>query len=109
MTDVAKSRTVSVTNLLEYLEPKIAAILDNTGAKIHILRAELFSDIESFLNHLDIGYGDKTIVVTSVHDASSVPAITRTIMAKGAIVRTFISYKLPASMFVLGIVKRVSF
>ena len=100
-----KQWSASVNNLLTYVEPEIAAILDKTGARAHILRAELFNNVENFLNYLNVGSGDEVIIVTSVRDVSMLPAITRTIMTKGAIVRTFISYKLPASTFVIGIAR----
>ena len=100
-----KPWSTSVNDILNYVEPEIATILDKAGARVHILRAELFSNVENFLNYLNMGSGDEVIVVTSVRDASMLPTITRTVMAKGAIVRTFISYKLPASTFVIGIVK----
>ena len=109
VTSATKQRSISVSDIINYVEPEIAAILDKTGAKVHILRAELFSNVENFLRYLSIGNGDEVVIITSVHDASVLPAITRAIMAKGAVVRTFISYKLPASTFVLGIAKRLSF
>ena len=100
-----KQWSTSVNELLNYVEPEIATILDKAGARAHILRAELFSNVENFLNYLDIGSGDEVLVVTSVRDASMLATITRTVKAKGAIVRTFISYKLPPSTFVIGIVR----
>ena len=103
-----KQWSTSVNDLLNYVEPEIAAILDKAGARAHILRAELFSNVENFLNYLNIGSGDEVIIVTSARDASMLPTITRTIMTKGAIVRTLISYKLPASTFVIGIVRGVN-
>lgn len=109
VTSVTKQRSKSAIDIVNYVEPEVAAILDKTGAKVHILRAELFSNVENFLQYLNIGNGDEVIIITSVHDASVLPTIARAIMAKGAIVRTFISYKLPASTFVLGIAKRLSF
>ena len=107
-TSAAKQRSISISGIINYVEPEVAAILDKSGAKVHILRAELFSNIENFLRYLSIGNGDEVIVVTSVHDTSVLPAITRAIMTKGAVVRTFVSYKLPESTFVLGIVKALS-
>ena len=104
-TSTVKQWSTSLSDLLNYVEPEIAAILDKAGARAHILRAELFSNVENFLNYLNIGSGDEVIVVVSVHDASMLPTITRTIMTKGAIVRTFISYKLPALTFIIGIIR----
>ena len=104
-TSTVKQWSTSLNDILNYVEPEIAARLDKAGARAHILRTELFTNIENFLNYLNIGSGDEVIVVTSVRDTSMLPTITRTIMTKGVIVRMFISYKLPASTFVIGIVK----
>ena len=107
-TSAAKPWSTSVIDLLNYVEPQIAAILDRAGARAHVLRTELFSNVENFLNYLNIGSGDRVIVVTSVRDAPLLHTITRTIMTKGAIARTFISYKLPASTFIIGIVRELN-
>lgn len=104
-----KQHSISFSDIINYVEPEIATILDKAGAKVYILRAELFSNVENFLRHLNIGNGDEVFIVTSVHDPSVLPAIKRVLMIKGATVRTFISYKLPASTFILGIVKGLSF
>lgn len=104
-----KQHSISFSDIINYVEPEIATILDKAGAKVYILRAELFSNVENFLRHLNKGNGDEVFIVTSVHDPSVLPAIKRVLMIKGATVRTFISYKLPASTFILGIVKGLSF
>lgn len=104
MTSAVKRWGMSVNDILNYVEPEIAAILDKAGVRVHILRAELFSNMENFLNNLDIRNGEKLVVVTSVHNVSILPIITRIMMTRGVIVRTFISYKLPASMFIIGVV-----
>ena len=107
-TSTVKRWGMSVNDILNYVEPEIAALLDKAGTRVHILRAELFSNVENFLNNLDIGNGDRLVVVTSVHNISMLPIITRIIMTRGAIVRTFISHKLPASMFVIGVASRLN-
>ena len=104
MTSAVKRWSMSVNEILNYVEPEIAAILDKAGVRVHILRAELFSNMENFLNNLDIRNGEKLVVVTSVHNVSILPIITKIMMTRGIIVRTFISHKLPASMFIIGVV-----
>lgn len=101
--------TASINDLLKLVEPEIAVAVDKAGARLYIMRLEVFNNIENFLNFLNVGHGDEVTVVVSVNEASVLPRITRTIMSKGATVRRFVSYKLPASTFVLGIVKRPSF
>lgn len=107
--NVTKQGTTSINDLLKFVEPEIVTAIDKAGAKVYIMRLEVFNNIQNFLNFLSVGHGDEVIVVVSVNDTSALPTITRTVMAKGAIVRRFVSYKLPASTFVLGIVKSSSF
>ena len=107
--NAAKQGTTSVNDLLKLVEPEIAVSVDKAGARVYIMRLEVFNNIENFLNFLSIGHGDEVILVVSANDTHAFPTITRTIMAKGATVRRFVSYKLPASTFVLGIVKSHSF
>ena len=107
--NAANHGTTSINDLLKLVEPEIAATVDKAGAKVYIMRLEVFNNLESFLNFLSVGHGDEVIVIVSVNDTSALPTITRAVMAKGAIVRRFVSYKLPASTFVLGIVRSSSF
>ena len=98
----------STSDLLKYLEPEIAEIADKLHIKLFLLRIDIFNDLAKFVDYLRISPGDKVFLVVSSQDMAFMSNLTKIFMARGAVVYSYVSQKLPQGTFAIGILKKMN-